>query len=172
MREIYSNRWLNVEVHEIVHPGGAFGEHVLVRSAPPSGVVAIDGDDVFFVRQPRFAARETVIEIVKGGRDDGESALDAAKRELLEELGAVAEHWTPLGSAYELPSIIAGEIELFLARGLRWQDARPEETETLTMTRMTMEDAVERALNGELRDAVTVTAVIRAARTLDLLSLP
>src|SRR5487761_2648039 len=42
--EIYRNPWISAEVHEIVHPTGVAGEHLLVVPPRASGVVIMDGD--------------------------------------------------------------------------------------------------------------------------------
>jgi hypothetical protein len=52
-REVYHNPWVVVEVHEIVHPTGAAGEHVLIAAGRASGVLVIDGDN--FVLAPTMA---------------------------------------------------------------------------------------------------------------------
>jgi len=65
------------------------------------------GDAVLLVRQPRFAADAAVVEIVKGGRHAGESALDCAKRELREETGfSELDAGNELGQGFEIPSIV------------------------------------------------------------------
>jgi 8-oxo-dGTP pyrophosphatase MutT (NUDIX family) len=161
MRELYRNPWLAVEAHEIVHPTGEPGEHVLVVIPQASGVVVEDGGDVLFTRQARFGARRDVIEIVKGGCDSGESALECAQRELLEELGIVAESWTELGSLYEIPSIVSEPLVLFLAGDVRSEQSKPEPNERIELVRMKAADAIAAALGGEIDDAVTVAALFR-----------
>jgi ADP-ribose pyrophosphatase len=164
---VYKNRWLTVERHEILHPNGNPGEHVLIRGGAPSGIVVLDGDDVLFVAQPRFAARREMVEIVKGARDDGETALAAAKREVEEELGVRAASWQSLGSAWELPSLMPEPVELFLAYDLSPGNFAPEDSEVLRTVRMTFSAALDQALSGGIDDAVTITALLRAAKRLN-----
>ena len=71
-RELYRNPWLAVEVHEIVHPTGALGEHLLVLSPRPSAVLVVEDDSFIFASQPRFGGRAHFVEIVKGGADEGD----------------------------------------------------------------------------------------------------
>ena len=59
-RELYRNPWLAVEAHEIVHPNGVPGEHVLVVAPHPCAVVVEDGGTLLFARQPRFGAQRFV----------------------------------------------------------------------------------------------------------------
>ncbi len=161
MRELYRNPHLAVEAHEIVHPSGEPGEHVLVVIPQASAVVVEDKRDLLFARQARFGARRSVIEIVKGGRDSGESALECAKRELREELGIFAGSWSDLGTLYEIPSIVSEPLVLFLASDVRIEQAAPEANESIELVRMNVADAIDAAAGGEIDDAITVAALFR-----------
>jgi ADP-ribose pyrophosphatase len=161
MRELYRNPWLAVEAHDIVHPSGERGQHVLVVTPQPSAIVVEDGNNLLFTRQARFGARSRVVEIVKGGRDPGESALECAQRELLEELGIAASSWTDLGTLYEIPSIVSEPLTLFLASDLRYEKSRPERSESIELVRMNAKEAIAEAVGGAIDDAVTVAALFR-----------
>ena len=163
-RTVYSNPWIRFEAHAIVHPNGTPGEHGMLISSPPSAVVIVDDDgDVYLTRQARFAVDRVVLEIVKGGREAGESALDAARREAREELGVEAARWDSLGIAYELPSIVEQPVALFLAREVRHVPTQQERVETIETVRMPWDAAIAAASSGELADAVTALALLRAA---------
>jgi 8-oxo-dGTP pyrophosphatase MutT (NUDIX family) len=162
-REIYRNPWLSVEHHDIVHPGGNTGEHVAIVAQRPSGVVVLNADDEFlFTRQPRFAAGRYLLEIVKGGASEEESPLEAAQRELGEELGFTAHSWEALGAVYELPSLMQDPVSLFFARNLKTIEKHPEETETIDLIRLPRNEALALAISGEISDAVTCIAIFRA----------
>ncbi len=147
-----------------MHPNGIAGEHGLVVVPAASAVVAIDGDDVILAQQARFAVDRVVLEIVKGGAEPGESALAAAKRELREELGFTARRWDELGIVFEVPSIIETPVSLFLARGLSAVRPEPEAVETIAAGRIPLAAALLAVGRGEIRDAVTGVALIRAAQ--------
>jgi len=163
-REIYRNPWVAIEIHDIVHPTGAQGEHVVVAVPAASAVVLEDaGGGLVFARQPRFAAGRECIEVVKGGREAGESALDCARRELREELGLRAARWEALGTLHEIPSIVAPAVSLFLATHLEETDRAPEPVERIVRVRMERLEAFAAAASGEIDDAVTVAALFRYA---------
>jgi len=162
-RELYRNPWLAVETHEIVHPNGTPGEHVLVVAPAPCAVVVEDGDVLLFARQPRFGARRTVLEIVKGGREGDESALECAARELREELGVQARDWSPLGRLYEIPSIVSDPVEVFLASGTSPAHGEQEAVESIEPVRLSFDEALARVRDGDIDDAITVAALFRYA---------
>jgi 8-oxo-dGTP pyrophosphatase MutT (NUDIX family) len=154
------------EAHDIVHPNGRPGEHAVVVVPASSAVVVLDGDVVVLTRQARYAIDRVVLEIVKGGAAAGESAQAAAARELREELGLVAARWDDLGIVYEIPSIVETPVHLFLARDLHAVAPEPEEVETIAAVRMPFTEALLAAARGEIADAVTATALLRAAQHL------
>jgi len=160
-REIYRNPYLAVEVHEIVHPGGKTGEHALIVTPPAACVVVADGGDLLFARQPRFAAQAEIVEVVKGGADPGETALECARREAREELGIVAAHWKELGRLWELPSLVDTPVDVFWAHGIEHVDAENEGLETIELVRIPQEVAIAAAASGKISDAVTVAALLR-----------
>ncbi|HTA37504.1 MAG TPA: NUDIX hydrolase [Candidatus Acidoferrales bacterium] len=162
-RELYRNPWLAVETHEIVHPNGTPGEHVLVVAPAPCAVVVEDGETLLFTRQPRFGAQRMVVEIVKGGREGDESALECAARELREELGVEARHWTPLGRLYEIPSIVSDPIDVFLASDTTPARGEQEAVESIEALRLSFERAIACVRDGEIDDAITVAALFRYA---------
>jgi 8-oxo-dGTP pyrophosphatase MutT (NUDIX family) len=161
---VYENPWLRFEAHDMVHPNGRAGEHGVVITPRASAVVVLDGDDVVLTRQSRFAIDRIVLEVVKGGAAPGESALEAAQRETREELGLVARRWDDLGSVYEIPSIVQESVALFLARDLASAAQDLEDIESIDIVRMPFRDALAAAERGDLADAVTAVALVRAAR--------
>jgi 8-oxo-dGTP pyrophosphatase MutT (NUDIX family) len=131
-----------------------------------SAVVVIDGDDVLLTRQARYAVDRVVLEVVKGGADDGEDALAAAKRETREEIGVVATRWDSLGFVYEIPSIVERPVSLFLARDLAHVATEHEGVESIEAVRVPLRAALDAIASGEINDAVTAVALARAAHIL------
>lgn len=161
LREVYRNPFLAVQAHDVVHPSGVTGEHVLIVTPPSSAVIVADGGDLLFTRQPRFGAQAEILEIVKGGANPGETPLECAQRETREELGVVAAHWNELGRLFEIPSLMNTPIELFLAHGIEHVETDPEAVETIELVRLPQHVAIAAAASGKINDAVTVAALLR-----------
>ncbi len=160
-RQVYRNRFLTLEVHSVVHPSGASGEHALIVAPRCSAVIVSDGDDFLFVRQPRFGAGAEVLEIVKGGAEGDETPLECAQREAREELGIVAHDWESLGQLFEIPSLMNSAVELFHAGAVEHVDASPEPVESIELVRVAQHTALAAAATGRINDAVTVAALLR-----------
>ena len=85
-----------------------------------------------------------------------------ALRVLREETGAVASELIPLGPFYPTCAYSTEVIHMFLARGLTFGERELDEDEFLNVFRMPLRELVEKILNGEIPDAKTQAAALRA----------
>jgi ADP-ribose pyrophosphatase len=124
---IFEGKFFNVERGHFRHEDGSEAVRELVGHPGAVGIVVLDGEQLWLVRQPREAVGvPDLLEIPAGKLDEeGEDPLETAKRELAEEIGKQAEHWEPLGSFYTSPGFTNEEIHLFLATGISDVDERP-----------------------------------------------
>ena len=140
-------------VREFVHhPGGA-------------AVVALDGDgNVYLERQFRYPYHKVVAEIPAGKLEEGEDPFDAIRRELKEEIGAVALRWDPLG--YIMPSVGYTDemLYLYLARDLAFGETHWDKDEYLEPFKLPFAEALAQAADGRINDGKTVSALVRADR--------
>ncbi|GAB4266789.1 MAG: NUDIX hydrolase [Deferrisomatales bacterium] len=144
-----------ISLEVVRHPGGA-------------AAVAVDGRKrVCLVRQYRHAAGGWIWEVPAGKRDPGEQPLETARRELKEEAGVRAGAWTELGTILTTPGFCDEVIHLYLARHLEVGPARHGAEERIEIHWVPLAEAVGWARNGELRDAKSVVALLRAAHRLE-----
>lgn len=133
------------------------------RPLDGAGVVAFDGGRVLLVRQHRFAAGVQTWEIPLGGVNGGESPADAAARELFEETGASvrSSSLAPLGFVRPNSSRLTGGNWLFFA-SVSETELSAGVDEVTEATWVDVESVVQACLTGEVTDASTVSAVLRA----------
>jgi ADP-ribose diphosphatase len=125
--------------------------------------------DTMLVRQWRHAWDRSSWEVPAGTFNDGEEPLDCAHRELAEETGLRAQRMISLGMVRGA-AILAGRAHLYLAEDLTEGDRSPETYEQdMEVRRLPFREAVEAALGGAIVHATSVTALMRAARSLTLL---
>ena len=117
---IYAGKFIELRRETFRHEDGEEVQREIVAHPGAVGVVVLDGDQLWLVRQPREAVGSPdLLELPAGKLDEeGESLLEAGKRELAEEIGKEAEHWEPLGSFYTSPGFADEEVFLFLATGI------------------------------------------------------
>lgn len=71
--------------------------------------------EVVLVRQYRHGVCEDLLEFPGGVVEDGESPVEGAKRELLEETGYTASEWVQVGALYPNPALQTNTLHCFLA---------------------------------------------------------
>ncbi|HEX8844006.1 MAG TPA: NUDIX hydrolase [Pyrinomonadaceae bacterium] len=126
-------------------------------------VLALDREGfAYFVKEFRYALGRENIEAVGGGMDEGEEPLEAARRELREELGIEAEEWAELGRVYHSTSIVDSPSTLFLAQDLSFVEKDEDSGEVLETVKLPFDEAVERALSGEFIHSTTCVLILRA----------
>jgi 8-oxo-dGTP pyrophosphatase MutT (NUDIX family) len=125
---VYEGRFFTARKDTFRHEDGEEVSRDIVSHPGAVGVVVLDGDDLWFVRQPREAiGSPDFLEIPAGKLDEeGESPLETGKRELAEEIGKRAEHWESLGSFYTSPGFSDEQVHLFLATGISDVNDRPQ----------------------------------------------
>jgi 8-oxo-dGTP pyrophosphatase MutT (NUDIX family) len=161
----YENAWIRVEHHEVLNPAGKPGIYGKVHFKNTAiSVVPIDSEGfTYLVGQYRYTLNEYSWEVPEGGCsiESGESTLDAAKRELLEETGLVASEWTQLGEVYLSNSVSDEKAVMYVAQNLSQHQACPEETEQLKIRRLPLKKAIEMAQNGTITDALSVLTLLK-----------
>ena len=92
-----------------------------------------------------------------------EPPLDAAKRELREETGLTATHWSEVMRLHTSNSITDEVGIVYVAEGLTEGETEFEETEDLEIRKLPLAEAVAMARRGEITDAISVAALLRVA---------
>ncbi len=164
----FRGRVITVNVETVPLPNGTVADFEIIHHPGGAAVVAIDAQDqVCLIHQYRPAADGWVWELPAGRLEPGEPPQETARRELIEEAGREAVHWQSLGSILSSPGVFAETLHLYLARGLSECPLAREPHEVMEVHWMPMAEAVRRALQGELRDAKTIIALLRAQAVLD-----
>ena len=171
-RVAHSGVLSTVRVDEVAMPDGGTAEREVVEHDNAVGVVALDPDRrVVLLRHYRHAVGERQLEIPAGKLDvAGEAPIDAAHRELLEEVGLDAAFLTPLIHFYNSAGWSDEATTIYFTDDVRPgspEDFTAEHEESdLEVVHLELDDALERIDSGEIRDAKTVIGVLLAARKL------
>lgn len=142
------------------------GERALREVVYHNGGVCVlpltESGEVIFVRQFRYPYKEEVLELPAGKLNKGEDPFESAVRELKEETGAKAKKYTSLGRLYPSPGYCGEIITMYLAEDLCFGEQSLDDDEFLDTIKIPFDKAVEMVLNGEIPDAKTQTAILKA----------
>jgi ADP-ribose pyrophosphatase len=158
-RVVYEGRIVTLVIDRFRFADGADVEREIIRHKGAAGIVAHDDTHVWLVRQPREAIGDPDFLEIPAGRLDqeGESPLQAAQRELAEEIGKAASRWERITSYVSSAGMSDEVVHLFHATGLSDRDAASDENERIEIVRWPLDD-----LDGALaatRDAKTIIAL-------------
>lgn len=145
-----------IATREVVHHGGG------------AAVVALnDKGEVALVRQYRYAVARQLVELPAGKIEAGEDPRETALRELGEEAGVAAAHFTAFGSVLPTCAYCTEEIYIYLATGLSRVERNLDEDEFLDVFWLPLDEAVEQVMDGRIIDAKTCSGLLRAKLLLD-----
>ena len=136
---------------EVVHHSG--GVVVLALTAE---------DKILAVKQFRYPLKDTILELPAGKLEKDEDPDFAAKRELEEETGYRAKSWKSLGYIFTSPGYSDEKLYLYFAKDLEFVGEHPDEGEILKVYEFPKEEFVKKVISGEISDAKSVCAVMRA----------
>lgn len=165
-RIAFENPWIQVSEFDAVAPTGRPAHYGLVGFKNYAIAVLPIHDDgaVTLVGQNRLPFADYSWEIPEGGGPVGIDPLESARRELAEETGLVAAHWREVMRA-QLSNSVTDELAFgFVATGLSEGAGghQKDATEDLALARPPFREALAAAIEGHLKDVLTVAMLLRA----------
>jgi ADP-ribose pyrophosphatase len=155
--ELLQTPIFRVTMDHAVDPDGFEIRRAIVRHRGSAVMMAVDARRrVLLVRQYRLPARDWLWELPAGRIDEGETALQAARRELREETGCTARRWTRLAEFFPSPGYVEEKMTIYLAQDLRLGEAQPMEDERIETGWFTLKQMGEMIASGAIRDAKTI----------------
>lgn len=126
-------------------------------------IVPMDADgNLLFVRQYRHAASMNLLELPAGTLEAGEDPAVCAAREIREETGFAADKIEKIGDFYLAPGYSTEFMHVYLARELRHDPLESDADEFLSVEKIPLAEAFQRAERGEIPDAKSLAALLLA----------
>jgi ADP-ribose pyrophosphatase len=158
---VHRGRKIQVAVDVSTGPGGTTIQRDVVLHPGAVAILPLTDDGrVCLLRNQRPIVGEVLWEVPAGTLEPGEPVEAAAARELAEETGYRAASWRKLAEFYPSPGVLSEKTVLFLARGLTPGPMRLEDDEQLEPVLVALDEALARALDGTIRDAKTLVALL------------
>jgi ADP-ribose pyrophosphatase len=165
--EVYKGRIFNFVTEELTLPNGRDTEMAFIRHPGSIAIVPLLEDhSVVMELQYRHPVGEYLFEIPAGTMEPGESPLDCARRELLEETGFRAQEFIKLGKIHILPAYSDEEIHVFIAKGLTPAKQNLDPDEIIEVVTYPLEKAVQMIDAGNITDALTILSIQMAWKRL------
>ncbi|MGO4572017.1 NUDIX hydrolase [Microvirga sp. 2TAF3] len=164
---IYEDPWTRIVRDDIRFADGHTGRYTVVVKPPGVSVIAVTAaKTVILTKEFRYALGEYSIEAVSGAIEPGETPLEAAYRELVEEIGVKSEKLTPLGLVHPFTAGVHSPSHLFLAEGLTRTETHPDPGEYIEPVEMPLSDAVAQVVAARIVHAPTCLSLLLAERHL------
>jgi len=164
--EIAKTPIFRVTFDRALDPDGFEIKRAIVQHGGSAVMMPVDDRGrILLVRQYRLPARQYLWELPAGRVDEGETPLQAAKRELVEETGYRAKHWKKIVEFYPSPGFLAEKMTIFLATGLTAGESEPMEDERIETRWFTRRELGQWIKAGKIRDAKTMIGYCRYRAT-------
>jgi len=162
-RRIHEGRIVRLREDTVELGDGRTALREVVEHDDVVGIVPLDSEgNVILVRQFRLPAQEILLEIPAGGVDAGESAEEAAQRELQEETGYRAAQLDRLAGFFVSPGYCTEFIHVFLATGLSESVIAADDDENIALERMPLAQAVQLIQSGQIKDGKSIVGLLLA----------
>ena len=163
-RTVYDTQWIKVDLYDVKLPDGTEIEHHIVRAGKGgAGVVVHDPEKgVLLIWRHRLTGNAWGWEIPGGRIDDGESPVQAAGREVLEETGWRPGKLTPLFVSQPLVGLVDHEMHFFLAEGATWEGPGADPNEAADIAWVPLSQVLTIMSKGEMVDGSSALALLWA----------
>lgn len=151
----------------MIRPDGKDGIFGVVEMVAGVSVLPLDDEGfVYLTKEFHYAVEQESIEAASGAIDKNETSIEAAKRELKEELGIEAEEWIDLGMVNPFTTVIKSHAIIYLAKKLHFLEANPESTEKIDIVKVKFDDALKMVMESEITHGPSCVLILKAAEYL------
>jgi len=164
-KELIRTPIFHVTFDHAVDPDGFEIKRAIVQHGGSAVMMAVDDrKNILLVRQYRLPARRYLWELPAGRVDEGETTLQAARRELMEETGYLARTWKKLVEFYPSPGFLAEKMTIFLATELTEGTQSPMEDERIETRWFSARELDQLVRSGKIIDAKTQIGFLKWKR--------
>ncbi len=162
--EVYEcGKFYRVEKDKVITPGKKEGTYYVIRRDQESVVIIVldKKGNFFLTKQHRYPVNKFSIEFPAGWIDKNETVLNAAKRELAEEMSLSSDDWKKIGEYVQVLGMSSLKMNVFLAKDCYKSEIIKKDPldynlhDTLMLNHKKLK---EKIANSEIIDSVTLCA--------------
>src|SRR5436190_15618644 len=149
---VYTGKVFNVDRDHVKMPNGRATTVDIVRHSRSVVIIPVpEPGKIVLIRQFRYPVKRVLWEVPAGSVDEGETPVDAARRECHEEIGLVPATLVRLAALYPTPGYCDEEMIFFRVSGLDKTDeqAHVDEDEDIEPQTFELRDVREMVRRGE-----------------------
>jgi ADP-ribose pyrophosphatase len=158
---LYDGKKVRLEIHHLEDAdGNRFKAEVCAHPGAVVVLPMLDDKTVLLIRNYRQAVGQYLVELPAGTLNKGETPINAAGRELLEETGYLARRIKPVMSFFASPGILTEKLHAFAAYDLELRKPSPEVGEDIELRPMLLDEAIDAIRDGEIVDGKTIATLM------------
>ena len=158
---VYEGRAVKLRIDTVRMPSGRETTREIVEHSDCVAIIAVDADDnVLLVSQFRKSLEKELLEIPAGGIEPGEDPVTTVRRELQEETGYLPEKVQRLGGFYSTPGYCTEYLCLYLATDLIPSPLSAEDTESIRLIRVPINQSLSLITSGKICDAKSIAGLL------------
>lgn len=157
-KDISPSKWFPLFAHKVELPNGKIIEDYYISKLGDGAIVVAITEDkkIIFVRQYKHGVQEMTLEL-PAGRVDNKTPEEAAKDELRQETGFIADKLISLGKVFIAPSKDSTVVHGFLLENAKIKEKQDlDENESIEVVFVPIEELDKRIISGEILTADTI----------------
>lgn len=158
---VHKNKYFSVVAEKFRLSNGDLGKYYIVKSLDFVSVIATENGFVYFIEMDRYILRKRMLEIPMGGMEEGETPLEAAKRELREETGITARRFKKIGYVDASKGRTDQHYTVFIAQGLSFGEQELDNMESdgdAKMVKLKISEIPNLIRKGKITDSHTIAS--------------
>jgi len=164
-KSVYTSKFVTVYEDEVELPNGKIlPDYTVIEKPDIVMIVATDNkNNIIILKEYKYAVNEYLFTLPAGHKKKDETAIETAKRELLEETGYAGEKYEDLGILYDYPSKDCHKVYIVSALNINKEaDITHEETENLSFQKISLDTLKKQFQNKEWRSSSAIAALTLA----------